>query len=185
MKILSIPRIAISHDDDARLRPPPSDSHRTVCKTNSSHSSSSPFKSIIKSRSSQPQSPSSSTTQSYHTCRSRVDDEFLSRREKRSLTTMSRSQSNCSPIEIETKELENVSSLSTQMDTSSIYETPKHEEFNRYSDASIRLIVDTETHSQLMINDQSDMQLNFDNEIRDEVRQKRKEKRRSFSLIFF
>jgi hypothetical protein len=46
-----------------------------------------------------------------------------------------------------------------QIDTSSIYGTPKHEEDNQYLDNSIRLVVDTDTNMPITINDQSDMQV--------------------------
>jgi hypothetical protein len=64
VKIMSIPRIAISNEDDSSLR-----ILETRSRLNTLPSCSPPYKSIIKTRSSQPQSPSSSTTtQSFHTC---------------------------------------------------------------------------------------------------------------------
>jgi len=53
----------------------------------------------------------------------------------------------------------------TQIDTSSIYETPKHEENEQYIQSnmnnSIRLIADTNSNTQSIVNDQSDMQLDI------------------------
>ena len=66
---MSIPKIAISNEDDAGLYIV---GNRFKSFSNTSNTSS-PYKSIIKTRSSQPQSPSTSTTQSFHTCRSRLD----------------------------------------------------------------------------------------------------------------
>lgn len=61
---MSIPRIAISNEDDSTLQLFESRSRSNVLSN-----SPSPHKSIIKTRSSQPQSPASSTTtQSFHTC---------------------------------------------------------------------------------------------------------------------
>jgi hypothetical protein len=64
VKIMSIPKIAISNEDDSNLRIFESHLRRNITPILSS-----PRKSIIKTRSYQPQSPSSSsTTQSFHTC---------------------------------------------------------------------------------------------------------------------
>ena len=56
----------------------------------------------------------------------------------------------------------------TQLETSSIYETPKYHENEQYTDvngnSAIRLVMDTDLHTQLTANDHSDMQLSVNNE---------------------
>ena len=67
---MSIPKIAISNEDDSSLQI--LETH--LSRMNTSYTPPSPFKSIIKNRSSLPQTPSStSTTQSYYTCPTRLD----------------------------------------------------------------------------------------------------------------
>jgi hypothetical protein len=69
---MSIPKIAISNEDDLSLQIL---EMRSAQMNNNNSSSSSPYKSIIKHRSSQPQTPSSTstTTQSFYTCPTRLD----------------------------------------------------------------------------------------------------------------
>ncbi len=72
VKIMSIPKIAISNEDDSSLQILETRSPYVV----NTSSPSSPYKSIIKNRSSQPPTPSSTsttTTQSYHTAPTRLD----------------------------------------------------------------------------------------------------------------
>ncbi len=51
----------------------------------------------------------------------------------------------------------------TQIETSSIYETPKYEDNEQYippnTNNSIRLVTDANSNTQSIVNDQSDMQL--------------------------
>ena len=197
VKIL-VPKIAISNENDMTLHIP--ETRRRLTSTTSN--SSSPFKSIIKTRSSQPQSPSSSTTQSFHTCHSRLDGprpdqgakkkevdfmEHLSKtfseenlqanalhpRKNRSFTTVqneraeehssdghlrrTRSYYAATPRRKLARQpiAENISS------PASVYGTPKHEETGRYSENSVRLVIDAETG--LSVNDQSDMQVHHAN----------------------
>ncbi|CAF3704659.1 unnamed protein product [Adineta steineri] len=79
VKIMSIPKIAISNEDDSSLR-----ILETRLRINTyPNASASPYKSIIKTRSSQPQSPSSScTTQSFHTCIESTGNESLDQSSK-------------------------------------------------------------------------------------------------------
>lgn len=49
----------------------------------------------------------------------------------------------------------------TQIETSSVYETPKHEHNELYINNSIRLVTDTNSNIQSIVNDQSDMQLDI------------------------
>ncbi|CAF0780786.1 unnamed protein product [Rotaria sp. Silwood1] len=70
VKIMSIPKIAISNEYDSSLKIFETRSQQI----NKTPTPPSPYKSIIKNRSSQPQTPSStSTTQSYYTCPTRLD----------------------------------------------------------------------------------------------------------------
>jgi hypothetical protein len=61
--------------------------------------------------------------------------------------------------------VDNSSYPTTQIETSSIYETPKHEEYQPYISSNInntiRLVTDTNLNTQLTINDRSDMQLDI------------------------
>jgi hypothetical protein len=52
----------------------------------------------------------------------------------------------------------------TQIDTSSIYETPKHEINEQDIQSNIKLVTDTNFNTQSIVNDQSDMQLNVKKE---------------------
>jgi hypothetical protein len=222
---MSIPKIAISNEDDSNLR-----ILETRLRSNTNTNASSPYKSIIKTRSSQPQSPASSTTQSYHTCQSNSDsmrkqsssdqfrmitqdsinkeslplkrsctisviknksDENLHQRQcnlrkNNSFTTKNSEQhllnsvrrvnsyhasptrrfiihedkrKNSNPIPNRRSTLEKFSNSMIQIDTSSVYGTPKHEENKRYSDNYIRLVTDTDINTQTTVNDQSDMQV--------------------------
>jgi len=150
---MSIPRIAISNEDDSGLRI--LESHlKTIIKSNSF----SPHKSIIKTRSSQPQSPSSSTTtQSFHTCIESTRKDSLPL--KRSYTISgSRQQRLENPLRrINSYQSSSskpfIENLPTPIETLSVYQTPKHEE------NSIRLIVDTDTN---IVNNQIDLIKNDD-----------------------
>jgi hypothetical protein len=146
---MNIPRIAISNEDDSSLRI--LGSHlKTVIRSNSS----SPHKSIIKTRSSQPQSPSSSTTtQSFHTCVESTGKQSLPL--KRSYTISGQRQQRLeSPLRrINSYQPSSrkhfIENLTTPIEILSIYQTPKHEE------NSIRLIIDTDTN---IVNNQIDDQ---------------------------
>ncbi|CAF5049345.1 unnamed protein product, partial [Rotaria sp. Silwood1] len=71
VKIMSIlKKIAISNKNDSSLRVVENQLNKS---SNSNSNNSSPYKSIIKIRSSEPQSLSSSTTQSFHTCIESMD----------------------------------------------------------------------------------------------------------------
>ena len=107
VKILSIPRIAISHEDDENSRI--IRSHAKI--NNVSSTGSSPFKPIIKRHSSQTQSRSSSTSQSYHTCPSRYDS---TRRDQIDFWNNRK------------KEVDFFDSLSNRMPTSSSMNKPLH-----------------------------------------------------------
>ncbi|CAF0755454.1 unnamed protein product [Rotaria sordida] len=73
VKIMSIPKIAISNEFDSSLKI--FETHPQ--QINTTPTPPTPYKSIIKNRSSQPQTPSStSTTQSYYTCPTRFDSNF-------------------------------------------------------------------------------------------------------------
>lgn len=187
VKILCVPKIAISNEDDVTLRIP--ETRLRLISTTSN--SSSPFKSIIKTRSSQPHSTSSSTTQSFHTCHSRLDpsgakkkevdftehlsETFseenlfanqLSPRKNRSYTTVPPDTHDDHSLRrtrsyYAASRRPSITEQSIQGETSSIYETPKHDSVNRYSENSIRLVIDTD--SGLSANDQSDMQVNLGN----------------------
>jgi hypothetical protein len=171
---MSIPKIAISNEDDSSLRI--LESH---LKSNSNPPS--PHKSIIKTRPTQPQSPSSSSTsQSFYTCIGsiRKDSLNVSIPLKRS-NTISVVKNNSEKHQIRrinsyqllsknrSINLENSQNKSSSgFETPSIYETPKHEE------NSIRLIID-----QPIImnnnNNQNDMQVDLitkENQIQTGVR---------------
>ncbi|CAF1611952.1 unnamed protein product [Adineta ricciae] len=207
VKIMSIPRIAISNEDDASLRILES---RPRIHT-FSNSTASPYKSIIKTRSSQPQSPSSSTTsQSFHTCFGSTQNESFEQSTdfsmplKRSYTiavvknpldntirkrptsfykprpysTIEGDSSICenflnperplrkrSSTQEETltdsqrSAIDESSNTIAQVETPSLYGTPEHHEQPPLSDNSIRLVVDTDSTMQTIINGQSDMQV--------------------------
>lgn len=60
--------------------------------------------------------------------------------------------------------LDNSSYPMTQMENSSVYGTPRNDESEQYRDAtsnSIRLVTDANTNTQVIVNDQSDMQLDL------------------------
>jgi hypothetical protein len=202
---LSIPKIAISNEDDSSLRILETRLKSTTPNSNTS----SPYKSIIKTRPPQPRSPSSSTTQSFHTCvestrkdssdqssklsfpleRSATmtlvkDNSNQTLRKNHSFTTIENVNHQINPI----RRINSYHSSSTQrfvvpedksnenfnsnlkrrltvdnfiypmiyLDTSSVYETPKHDQ---YFDNSIRLVIDTDTTMQITTNDQSDMKV--------------------------
>ncbi|CAF3603222.1 unnamed protein product [Adineta steineri] len=69
--------------------------------------------------------------------------------------------------------LDNSSYPMGQIETASIYETPKHEEYIQYTPShksnTIRLVTDTNLNTQSIINNQSDMQLDLVNDDRQEV----------------
>lgn len=169
---MSIPKIAISNDDDSGLRI--LQSH--LRKTANSHPSS-PHKSIIKTRSSQPQSPTSSTTtQSFHTCRESIwrDSSSTPSALKRSRTisvakdnseqrkirrinsyqSSSKRRSVARP-EIDRKRRATLENFPVELDNFSVYGTPRHDE------ASIRLIMDTDTNLSTFMNNRSDMQVDL------------------------
>ena len=177
---MSIPKIAISNEDDSSLR-----ILENHLKSNSNSHSTSPHKPIIKTRSCQPQSPSSSsTTQSFHTCVGSIPRDTLSIAVplKRSLTmsvmkgnsqeqnirriNSYQSSSRRRPIvNPETKsDFDRIPQLTienapVEIDQFSVYGTPKHEE------ASIRLIMDPDPNLSTLMNNQSDMQLTEDDQI--------------------
>ncbi len=158
---MSIPKIAISNEDDSSLRI--LESH---LKSNSNPPS--PHKSIIKTRPTQPQSPSSSSTsQSFYTCIGsiRKDSLNVSIPLKRS-NTISVVKNNSEKHQLRlinsyqllsknrSINLENTPNKSSSgFETPSIYETPKHEE------NSIRLIIDQPMNN----NNQNDMQVDLTN----------------------
>ncbi len=223
---MSIPKIAISNEDDSSLR-----ILENRLRVNANPNISSAYKSIIKARPSQPQSPASSTTtQSFHTCfestrkesfdrssnrsyavsigKNNSDQNFLNKQsslyKNPSVTTiqsdnhrkkhseqqqqqyllkpmrrinsyqpstptkrfdiredklMKEEKKNSYPIVKRRSTINHFTYPMIQIDTSSIYGTPKHEEDNQYLDNSIRLVVDTDTNMPITINDQSDMQV--------------------------
>jgi hypothetical protein len=166
VKIMSIPKIAISNEDDSSLRI--LESH-----LKSNPNPSSPHKSIIKTRSSQPQSPaSSSTSQSFYTCHGSIRKDSLnvsiplkrsntisvvkndSQQRKLRRINSYQSSSKHRSVNLETKQEINLKHRSP-LETPSIYTTPKHEE------NSIRLIIDTDTNLSIIMKNQSDMQVDL------------------------
>lgn len=145
---MSIPRIAISNEDDLSLRIV--DSH---LKANPPSSLSSPQKSIIKTRTSQPQSPTSSTTtQSFHTCYESFRQNSLSTSIplKRSYTISHVKNPSAQQRlrRIHSYQLSPRRRRSTA-ESMSVYETPEHDE------NSLRLVLDTDCN----YNNQNDMQI--------------------------
>jgi len=147
---MNIPRIAISNEDDSGLRI--LGSHlKTVIRSNSS----SPHKSIIKTRSSQPQSPSSSiTTQSFHTCVESTGKQSLPLKRSYTISGQRQQQRLESPLRRinsyqPSSRKDFIENLTTPIEILTIYQTPKHEE------NSIRLIIDTDTN---IVNNQIDDQ---------------------------
>lgn len=206
---MSIPRIAISNEDDASLR---------ILETRPrihtfSNSTASPYKSIIKTRSSQPQSPSSSaTSQSFHTCFGSTQNESFepspdfpvplkrsytiavvknpldntirkrpaSFHKSRPYSTIEgdsslhenflnperplRKRSNTQEETLTDSRQSTIDESTNpiiQIETPSVYGTPEHHEQSSLSDNSIRLVVDTDSTMQAIINDQSDMQVDI------------------------
>ena len=170
---MSIPKIAISNEDDSGLR-----ILENHLKSNTNSHPSSPHKSIIKTRSSQPQSPSSSSTsQSFHTCLGSIpkDSLNLSIPLKRSLTmsvmkpnsqeqknirriNSYQSSSRRRPIINPERKLQlTVDNSPVELDRFSVYETPKHDE------TSIRLIMDSDLST--VMNNQSDMQIHKEDQV--------------------
>jgi hypothetical protein len=161
---MSIPKIAISNEDDLSLRI--LESHLKTNINRNPSTSSSPYKSIIKTRTSQPQSPSSSTTtQSFHTCHEsiRKDSLKVSLPLKRSYTiSVVKNNSERRRQQYLENPLRRINSYQTSsrkpfidnlispIEMLNIYQTPKHEE------NSIRLIIDTDTN---IINNQIDIQV--------------------------
>lgn len=207
VKIMSIPKIAISNENDSSLRIVENRS-----KPNINSNTSSPYKSIMKTRPSHAQSTSSSTTQSYYTC-----NESIGKQSSKIPTNLKRSQTAStmkngsnhslheyySIIKLDNQQsknsiyrirrinsyqsLKNNSILDSEkpikeditmpnikvkrrltidhimhpmieVETSSIYETPKHE-YNQRAENSIRLIVDTDSNLST-ISSHIDMQVN-------------------------
>jgi hypothetical protein len=158
---MSIPKIAISNEDDSSLRI--LGSHvKTDVKRNSSPSAS-PYKSIIKHRSSQPQSPSSSsTTQSFHTCFESTKKESLPLKRSHTISVVKNNSEEKQRLGKPIRRIHSYQSsprkhfsenLTSAIETSSLYQTPKHEE------NSIRLILNTDTN--IINNNQSDMQVDL------------------------
>ncbi|CAF0857877.1 unnamed protein product, partial [Rotaria sordida] len=211
VKIISIPKIAISNENDSSLYVVENLFKKS---SNSNSNSSSPHKSIIKIRSSQPQSLSSSTTQSFHTCFESIDKQSrkislpiqqnntLSTIKNKSLTNIynynnqtyyyDKEQISINPIRrinsyqssltkrfiIQDRKLieeyinqsdrihkrrltfDNFNYSIDQVDTSSIYETPKHD-YNQPLQNSFRLFIDNDSNILTTINNQSDMQIDI------------------------
>jgi hypothetical protein len=114
---MNIPKIAISNEDDSSLKIV---EMRSTKITNTSNSSS-PYKSIIKNRSSQPPTPSSTstTTQTYYTAPTRMDSNDLNR--KSSIKDKSNDQLQIKKQIIDENDTENdVSELSQLEDASKL-----------------------------------------------------------------
>lgn len=192
VKILSIPKIAISNEDDSSLR-----ILENHLKSDTNSHPSSPHKSIIKTRSSQPQSPSSSSTsQSFHTCLGSIPKDSLnvSNPLKRSLTmsvmkphgqqkairriNSYQSSSRRRPIiNPERKVQLTVDDASTEIDRFSVYETPKHDE------TSIRLIMESDPSYSTVMNNQSDMQIHREDQIQSGVSVRERERFDGISFV--
>jgi hypothetical protein len=186
VKIMSIPKIAISNEDDSTLR-----IVETRLRSIPNLNNPSPYKSIIKTRPSQLQSPSSSTIQSFHTCIESTKDHPLHSQRNTTMVVDKNLRKNHSFTTIENanhqqltplRRISSYQSSSTQrfvvqddplilkrrstfdnviypiihFDTSSVYETPRHDQ---YVDNSIRLIIDKDSNMQTTFNDQSDLQM--------------------------
>ncbi|CAF3677485.1 unnamed protein product [Rotaria sp. Silwood1] len=221
VKIMSIPRIAISNENDSSLH-----GVESLLKKSSNSNHSSPYKSIIKIRSSQPQSLSSSTTQSFHTCIESIDKQsskislpiqrshtlstiknnsFNNLQKNNSFTTIyypnhrtyyyhkqdknllnpirrinsyqpsltkrfiiqdgkliEQEKNNFNIINKRRLTFDNLTYSINQFETTSIYETPKHD-YYQYSDKTFRLINDYDSNLLTTINNQSDMQIDINN----------------------
>ncbi|CAF3786772.1 unnamed protein product, partial [Rotaria sp. Silwood1] len=225
VKIMSIPKIVISNENDSSLRVV--ENQLKKC-SNSNSNTSSPYKSIIKKRSSQPQSLSSSTTQSFHTCIESIDKQsskislplhrsytqstlknnlFNSLQKNNSFTTIYNSnyryykkinlsnplrrinsyqpsltrrfiikdgklieqdKSNIDKIKKRRLTFDNLNSCLNQFETTSIYETPKHD-FYQYSDKTFRLVNDYDSNILTTINNQSDMRIDINSTNNDQI----------------
>ena len=159
---MSIPKIAISNDDDSSLR---------ILESHLKNTSNpqSPHKSIIKTRTSVPQSPtSSSTSQSFYTCRESMRNDSLNvsislkrsntisvlknDSEQRKIRRINSYQSSSSSKHRSVNFDKNRDKPRPGLETPSIYETPKHE------DNTYRLIIEQPI---TMNNIQSDMQMDI------------------------
>lgn len=178
---MSIPKIAISNEDDSSLRILENHLKTTIKSIPSNFSS--PRKSIIKARSSQPQSPSSSsTTQSFHTCVESTRKESLPLKRSYTISVVknpSEQQSENRIRRINSYQSSIRKPLRFSIETPCLYQTPKHEE------NSIRLIIDTDSN---IINDQCDMQVEInqnDDQPQTGVRMKLIEDFREFFFLDF
>ncbi|CAF1520054.1 unnamed protein product [Rotaria magnacalcarata] len=201
VKTMSIPKIAISNENDSILRIVENGSKR---QTNSNNSS--PYKSIIKTRLSQVQSSSSPSTRTYHTCLESIKKHSLSLKRSNTISAVKKNanyslhkyyscktlsseqrkslinpirqinfyqplltgniiidQENCIKKDIINSNLavDNTTYSMIDGETSSIYETPKHENNNQHLETSIRLIIETDSNLSTLINNSIDMQVDL------------------------
>ncbi|CAF3788788.1 unnamed protein product [Rotaria socialis] len=127
VKILSIPKISVSNDFDSNLQIVATHS----LQLNKVPTPPSPYKSIIKHRSSQPPTPSStSTSQSFFTCPTRVDSNLLNDPLQRSSSAKTSNQIQIKKQTIDENDTENdVSELSRVDNASKIKSSSNEQQF--------------------------------------------------------